>query len=241
MAIGGVLGTRDGAADPATRGTGDPVSGPRPGTVMQPAFDQSSGQPATPVVVPSTAAGTFTYSSTGSPVRGTGGTVHRYRIAVEDGAGQDVAAFANTVDAILGDARSWQASGTLRTQRVAKNETAEFTIFLATPVTSESMCADGGLKTGGYTSCRLPGKVIINLARWLTMIPNYNAPVAEYQAYVINHEVGHQFGNGHEACPAPGKVAPVMQQQTFGLNGCVANGWPYVDGKRYKGPAIAGQ
>ncbi|GAB3857578.1 hypothetical protein GCM10029963_55880 [Micromonospora andamanensis] len=62
----------------------------------------------------------------------------------------------------------------------------------------------GGLSTEGYTSCRLPGQVIINLARWLEAVPDYGAPLEVYRAYVINHEVGHEFGEGHEACPVPG-------------------------------------
>lgn len=175
-----------------------------------------------------------------SPVRGTGGPLRRYRVAVESGVGQDADAFAATVDQVLGDPRSWIASGELRVQRVADPAAADFTIYLATPATSERMCALGGLLTDGYTSCRLPGQVIINLARWLEAVPDYGAPLAVYRAYVVNHEVGHELGEGHQACPGPGAPAPVMQQQTYGLDGCVANAWPYLNGRRYDGEPVDG-
>ena len=191
-----------------------------------------------PTVYPSVGAGRFTAADGETPVHGEDGPLRRYRVVVERGTGQDAAAFAARVDAVLTDPRSWIASGELRIRRVADAGAADFTIYLATPVTSERMCAEGGLTTERYTSCRLPGQVIINLARWQEAVPDYGAPLETYRTYVINHEVGHEFGEQHEACPGPGEPAPVMQQQTYGLRGCVANAWPYLDGRRYSGDIV---
>ncbi|WP_089155297.1 DUF3152 domain-containing protein [Micromonospora sp. NBS 11-29] len=196
--------------------------------------------PATPTGYPTAGPGTFAVAEGRSPVRGYDGPLRRYRIEVERGTGQDVHAFAAAVDAVLGDARSWIASGRLRVQRVPGGAAADFTVYLATPVTSERMCAEGGLHTERYTSCRLPGRVVVNLARWMTAVPDYGAPLDVYRTYVINHEVGHEFGELHQSCPAPGAPAPVMQQQTYGLDGCVPNAWPYVGGSRYEGEPTDG-
>jgi hypothetical protein len=181
----------------------------------------------------------FDYATDAGPVLGSAGTLRRFKVAVEQGTGQRASDFAAAIDRTLGDPRSWIASGQLRLQRVPRAAGAEFTIFLASAATSEHMCARGGLQTAGYTSCRLASQVIINVDRWEKAIPNYGAPLATYQAYAINHEVGHQLGHGHEACPGAGKLAPVMQQQTYGLKGCTANAWPYVDGNRYAGSAVS--
>ncbi|WP_435823702.1 DUF3152 domain-containing protein [Micromonospora parva] len=192
----------------------------------------------TPISYPSVGAGRFTAADGETPVHGTDGPLRRYRVVVERDAGQDPDVFAATVDEVLADPRSWIASDELRVQRVADPEDADFTIYLATAVTSERMCAEGGLTTERYTSCRLPGQVIINLARWMEAVPDYGASLETYRTYVINHEVGHEFGEDHEACPGPGEPAPVMQQQTYGLEGCVANAWPYLDGRRYAGDIV---
>jgi hypothetical protein len=226
-----------------TQAPGRPVASPRvvagPGQAA-PSAAPRVAPPATapPVTVVDKGAGTFVAVQAEGPVVGTAGTLRRFRVEVENGINEDPNAFARAVDQVLGDPRSWIAGRQFRLQRVPQSAPAEFTIFLASPATSEAMCAMGGLQTDKFTSCRLTGQVIINDARWLTAIPDYGAPLEVYRAYAINHEVGHQLGHGHEACVAAGQLAPVMQQQTYGLKGCVANPWPFVNGQRYTGPPI---
>ncbi|WP_338090577.1 DUF3152 domain-containing protein [Planosporangium thailandense] len=230
-----------------TRASGQPAqahpvgAAPVPSTSAAPSAAPQAAPSATPSAAPvvvDKGAGTFTGVTTEGKVLGTAGPLRRFRIAIENGINEDPTAFADFVDQALGDPRSWIASGQFRLQRVTAATPAEFTIYLASPTTSEAMCAKGGLSTEKFTSCRLPGQVIINDARWLTAIPDYGASLEVYRTYAINHEVGHQLGHGHEACPGPGQLAPVMQQQTYGLKGCVANPWPFVNGKRYAGAPI---
>jgi hypothetical protein len=190
------------------------------------------------VAVPRSGPGTFAYASGTGPVVGSAGQLRQFKVAVENSSGQDAAAFAGVVQQTLADPRGWIGGGDVRFQRVGQSATAGFTLYLATPATSEKMCAQGGIHTQQLISCRLPGQVIINLDRWVNAIPGYGASLAVYQQFTLNHEVGRELGHGDEGCPAHGVLAPVMQEQTLGLKGCVANAWPYVSGKRYAGPAI---
>jgi hypothetical protein len=208
-----------------------------------PARDASSTAPGTSAIGPSptpvvvhSGLDSFAYAVGTGPVVGRAGQLHTYHVAVENGINLDADEFATTVDSILDDPRSWTAGGTVRFQRVPEGANAEFTVYLASPATAEAMCKEGYLEIDEYTNCRLDGKVVINSARWLTAVPDYGASLDVYRGYAINHEVGHQLGHGHELCPGPGQPAPVMQQQTLGLHGCVANAWPYLNGVRYQGP-----
>jgi hypothetical protein len=228
---GGTRATADLGHTPLSGASGEPSSVPS-GTA-DPTPTQTKPEYKT------TGPGTFSYATApASAIFGTAGTLHRFKVAVEKETGSDADEFAAQVEKILSDPRSWIAGKNVRLQRVPQGSASDFTIYLATPGTSEKMCAVGGLQTERYTSCRLPGQVIINLDRWWDSTPDYDAPLDVYREYAINHEVGHELGHGHEACPGAGELAPVMQQQTYGLKGCLANAWPYVDGKRYSGEPI---
>lgn len=198
-----------------------------------------------PGVVPSAGTGGFGYDARSGPVLGRAGELRRYRVAVESGSAEDVAEFALAVEAALAGPGSWVDSGRLRLQQVPGAAPRDFTVYLATARTAGRMCATGGvdIRIGGrpYTSCRAPGQVIINLDRWRLSVPHFvsaGVPLTVYRTYVVNHEVGHQLGHRHERCPGAGRPAPVMMQQTLFLNGCRVNPWPYLNGRRYTGPAL---
>jgi hypothetical protein len=188
--------------------------------------------------VPATGAGTFGYAAASTTVHGSAGTVRKFQVAVENGAGQDLAAFAAAVDAVLSDPKGWTAGGDVRFQRVGEKTAAEFAIVLATPGSTETLCAAAGVQTRKYTSCQFPGRVVINLARWLTGVKDYGAALDVYRPYALNHEIGRALGFSNEACPGAGRPAPVMQQQTLGMHGCTPNPWPYLDGQRYSGVKV---
>jgi hypothetical protein len=233
----------DSAPGSVPSATESPSTAAAPPVRGTPTLDRSVLRLAGPV--PSSGTGTFTYASSPGRVLGTAGALHRYRVAVEIGSEVDAEEVAAAVDDALGDPRSWTAGGRLRLQRVSARASHDFTIVLATANTAGRLCAAGGvnIRVGGrpYTSCRTSGKVILNLDRWQRSVDHLVAarvPLAQYRTYMVNHEVGHEFGYQHEGCPRRGAPAPVMMQQTLFLDGCVANPWPYPDGERYAGPPL---
>ena len=80
-------------------------------------------------------------------------------------------------------------------------------------------------------SCRVGRFVVINQDRWKHASPAWNAAhlaLRDYRHMVVNHETGHWLGLGHATCPGRGRLAPVMQQQSKGLQGCRFNPYPTV-------------
>lgn len=200
---------------------------------------------ALPGPVPAKGRGKFTYAPGTGSVLGTAGPIKQFWVAVERDIGEDAAEFAEYVEYTLSDPLSWAGGGQIRLRRVSGpgRVRADFTVFLASRESAAKMCGRSGIDIRQddvpYTSCRTPGKVIINLDRWRLSAPTYldaGIPLAVYRQYVINHEVGHELGHAHQGCPKRGGPAPVMVQQTLTLRGCVPYAWPRIGGRWLSGP-----
>jgi hypothetical protein len=138
-----------------------------------------------------------------------------------------VARFKRQAQETYADARGWRAGG-IAFRQVARGGTkqeADFTLVLAAASTLPSFGA--GCST--FWSCRVGRFVVINQDRWKFASPAWNqarAGLRDYRHLVVNHETGHWLGHGHRGCSGPGRPAPVMMQQSKGLDGCRFNPWP---------------
>ncbi|WP_440576281.1 DUF3152 domain-containing protein [Streptomyces sp. AC154] len=191
---------------------------------------KGGGHPA----IPSHGPGTFTVARAGA----TSGGGNAYRVEVEDGTGVDPDAAATQIAGFLAAPRGWAHGGEHTFHQVRKGP-AGLVVRIATAATVDRICGSSGLNTHGEVNCRVGVDVMVNLKRWQTGSPEFNGPLAEYRALIINHEVGHWLGHGHETCPGKGRSAPAMMQQIYGLKGCVANAWPYdTTGQYLGGPSV---
>lgn len=125
---------------------------------------------------------------------------------------------------ILNDPRSWRGSNDWRFELVSSPRKADAHAFIATPKTTDKLCAP--LQTRGSVSCQNGRSVVLNARRWAFGAQAYGSNVPDYRRYLVNHEFGHLLGRQHVDCPRRGASAPVMMQQTKGLDGCRANPWP---------------
>ncbi|MEV7011427.1 DUF3152 domain-containing protein [Streptosporangium sp. NPDC051022] len=173
------------------------------------------------VSVPTSASGAYAVvaGEAAPPLDRRSGKVIRYLVEVERGLPFDGRAFADEVHRTLNDRRSWG----FRFQRVSRGP-VKIRVSLSSPALTDQRCRP--LVTFGALSCWNHGRAVINAKRWNAGVRGYGRDVASYREYVINHEVGHGLGHGHEQCPGRGRRAPVMLQQTKSLYGCRPNPWP---------------
>lgn len=140
----------------------------------------------------------------------------------------DLTEFSDTVFSTLNDPRGWPRAGAVFQEADGTDPNAcsmTLTLAAADQMTSFSTeCSD-------EYSCRVGNDVIINVDRWNNATEswlNAGGTVERYRTMVINHEVGHRLGHldNELTCPAVNQPAPLMQQQSMDLLGCVPNEWP---------------
>lgn len=161
------------------------------------------------------------------------GRIVRYTVEVEGGLGPAAAGLPETVARVLLDQRAWQPVDGIRFVNVTPRQAAsgqhvDIRVTLASPKTTDRLCAP--MRTTSQVSCWNGERSVLNLRRWILGAETWGGDLAGYRTYLINHEVGHGLGHQHAECPAPGRHAPVMMQQTLGLHGCVPWAWPKGDG-----------
>lgn len=177
----------------------------------------------------------FEYSDMTSDIFGSGNMTVKYAVAVEDTLFRldnryfSPDNFANKVNAILQDKRSWVTLNRWNFQQVPITAKHSVTFYLVTPNTRKIMCLS---KMDRYSSCRHGNSIVINAARWRFATKQYDYNQDLYHPEVINHEFGHFLGYKHQLCGGSGMPAPVMQQQIFGLHGCLANAWVFDNNGR---------
>ncbi|MGW6570946.1 DUF3152 domain-containing protein [Streptomyces sp. NPDC054945] len=227
--------TADGSANPVPQG-GQQSPSPQPSS--SPAASPPNSPTPSPAAAKPAEQGAFKTSATAGNAQGKG-PARRWRIEVEEGSGVDPESAARSVEAILGDPRGWTKDPKYGFQLVAAGQPVDFTIKIATPKTTDLLCDVVTPELIGETNCSTGHTVVVNLKRWQEGSPQFAGTPEEYRALIINHEVGHELGRGHESCPGPGKPAPAMMQQIKGLLGCKSNAWPYdANGTYLSGPSV---
>jgi hypothetical protein len=133
--------------------------------------------------------------------------------------------FEAVAEATLSDARGWSRAGF----RLVRRDDAPYLVVLAEGDEVDRLCLP--YDTYGQYSCQNGPVVALNADRWRTATPKWTGDLATYRQMLVNHEVGHLLGLHHPRpqCPHPGQAAPVMNQQSTELDGCLPNPWPLPD------------
>jgi len=143
-----------------------------------------------------------------------------YRVDVRIGKAEDFAPF---LAKVMADDHGWKRARF----DVREDSGAPYRVVLAEGDEVDELCRP--YDTGGKYSCQNGPIVAINADRWRDSVPHWPGDLASYRTMLLNHEMGHLLGQHHSPCPGPGRTAPVMQQQSGGLDGCAANSWPLDD------------
>ena len=143
----------------------------------------------------------------------------KYHISIEDGLKRSLTHFGNIVDNILQDKRTWKRYKFVRTYN---EKESNFKIILTKPASIYSICQMKGLSCTNM----ITKDVFINSNRWFNGSKPSKMDLNSYRKYLINHEVFHALGGGHNICKE-NQICPVTHQQTIGMpQNSKPNPWP---------------
>ena len=148
--------------------------------------------------------------------------VHRvltYSLVTRGDVGAEGATFGAVVAAVYAEPRGWLRSHR-RFRQVATG--GDLTVVLS----QASLVPSYSRSCSAVYSCRVGRNVILNVDLWRSGARAFPGSLEQYRQMVLNHETGHWLGLGHASCPGRGRPAPVMQQQSKGMQGCAPNAWP---------------
>jgi hypothetical protein len=145
--------------------------------------------------------------------------LHTYSVRIRGHIVTSLPAFEARVAATYADPRGWVRAHR-RFQQVASG--GDFTVVLAEAKYLPTYSSTCSVKY----SCRVGSNVIMNQDRWRLGSSVFPGTITQYRQMVTNHETGHWIGSHHLYCGPAGGPAPVMQQQSKGMQGCTPNAWP---------------
>jgi hypothetical protein len=129
----------------------------------------------------------------------------------------------NKIQDVLTNKKGWSKLG-YNFNFMDVNTNPHFCIKIVPESTIVRICKFKGLSCADSNT----NTIYININLWRKGSSKSKLNLEDYRTYLINHEVGHILGKQHidKNTLKPRTKAPVMIQQTLGINDCIPNCWP---------------